>query len=89
MNVSQWMSSHYWDFKLWFAVKKLKLSCRFWNFGGYGFPVCARHGFYSQSWITGECRRCEEIRDDACDRELEMWCVEHFDVCDKYEEECE
>ena len=64
-KISQRVSNRCWDFKIWFLVKRIHLSCRLWEFGGYGFPCCEEHGFYHQSWITGKCRECQECKE--CD----------------------
>ena len=45
-------------FKMWWTVKKLRISYWLWNLRG--LKACPRHGFSTQSWLTGKCRRCKD-----------------------------
>lgn len=49
-------------FECWFAVKKIHLSCVLWNLRG--LQRCGEHGFCTQSWITGKCKKCEDKKND-------------------------
>ena len=53
------MSDLLFRFMIWRTVKKLSLSCWFWDLRG--LPICLYHGFHAQSWWTGYCKECGEI----------------------------
>ena len=50
---SHWM----WNLRGWYIVNKLHLSCILWDLRG--LKTCEKHGFHSQSWINGKCKKCE------------------------------
>lgn len=56
--ISEIIGEKLYHFMLWRAVKKLSVSCKLWELRG--LPICSKHGFHAQSWITGKCYKCKE-----------------------------
>jgi len=58
----KWINDVSIDIRLKKAVIELKISCWLWDLRG--LEICKQHGFYSQSWINGICKKCVLERRD-------------------------
>ena len=53
---------------MWYTIQELHFSCWLWKLRG--LKTCEEHGFHTQSWITGKCRKCENGRNKDIKRTL-------------------